>query len=104
MFKKSLFILPLFLTSGFLLPRMALAATQGINVWEKTLSSISTSLTGPVAYSISIIAMVLCGLAMAFTDLQGGSKRFIQAACGLSIAFFSTQIISSFIGFRGALI
>jgi type IV secretion system protein TrbC len=65
---------------------------------------LSSSLTGSVAYSISLIAIVVCGLAMAFTDLQGGAKRFIQAACGLSIAFFSVQIVTSFLGFSGALV
>lgn len=87
-----------------LLPCSAFAAEQGINSWEMILNKIASSLTGPVAYAISIIAIFLSGLTMAFADLQGGAKRFLQAACGLSIAFFSMQITTQFLGFSGALI
>lgn len=88
----------------FFIPTLSWASTTGVNSWEKTLYSLSNSLTGPVAYAISLISIVACGLAMAFSDLQGGAKRFVQAACGLSIAFFSTQIITGFIGFSGAVV
>lgn len=86
------------------LPLPALAAETGVNSWEVILHKLAMSLTGPVAYAISIIAIVLSGITMAFADLQGGAKRFAQAACGLSIALFATQIVTSFLGFSGALI
>ena len=86
----------------FFIPTLSWASTTGVNSWKKTLYSLS--LTSPVAYAISLISIVACGLAMAFSDLQGGAKRFIQAACRLSIAFFSTQIITGFIGFSGAVV
>lgn len=88
----------------FLLPFNAYAAETGINAWETILKRIADSLTGPVAYAVSIIAIVLCGITMAFCDMQGGAKRFIQAACGLSIAFFAMQITTQFLGFSGAII
>jgi len=82
----------------------AFAAETGVNSWEVILSKIANSLTGPVAYAISIMAIFLCGITMAFVDLSGGAKRFVQAGCGLSIAIFSSQILTSFMGFSGALI
>ena len=87
-----------------ILPMTAQASQLGMNAWETILSKISNSLTGPVAYAMAIIAIVICGLTMAFADLQGGAKKFVQAACGLSIAFFAAQIVTSFIGFSGAVI
>jgi len=87
-----------------LFPCSAFAAEQGINAWENILNKLATSLTGPVTYAISIIAIVMSGIVMAFADLQGGAKRFVQAACGLSIAFFAAQITTQFLGFSGAVI
>lgn len=86
------------------LPASAFAAETGSNSWEIVLSKISHSLTGPVAYAISIMAIFLCGITMAFADLSGGAKRFVQVGCGLSIAIFASQILTSFFGFSGALI
>ncbi len=86
------------------LPQLSQASQMGVNAWETVLSKITTSLTGPVAYSISIMAIFICGLIIAFSDLQGGAKRFLQAACGISIAIFSAQILTGFLGFTGAVI
>ena len=85
-------------------PCSAMAAQMGGNPWETIGSKIAMSITGPVAYSAAIIAIVMCGLTMAFVDLQGGFKRFVQVALGFSIAFFAAQIASSFLGFSGAII
>ena len=87
-----------------LLPSISFAAQTGANQWETILTKITASLTGPVAYSISIMAIFICGLVIAFADLQGGAKRFVQVACGMSIAMFSAQILTGFLGFQGALI
>ncbi|OGT50857.1 MAG: hypothetical protein A3F17_09325 [Gammaproteobacteria bacterium RIFCSPHIGHO2_12_FULL_41_15] len=86
------------------LPLHALAAETGINSWEIILTQIADSLTGPVAYAISIMAIFVCGLTMAFADLQGGAKRFVQAACGISVAIFASQILTGFLGFSGAVL
>lgn len=85
-------------------PLYALAAETGINAWETILTDIADSLTGPVAYAISIMAIFLCGLVIAFADLQGGAKRFVQAACGISVAIFASQILTGFLGFSGAVL
>lgn len=85
-------------------PTTVFAAQTGVNAWEEILSKISDSLTGPVAYAVAIIAIVISGLIMAFADMQGGAKRFVQACCGLSIAFFAVQITTQFLGFSGAII
>ena len=86
------------------LPATCFASEMGVNAWETILSRITSSLTGPVAYAISIMAIFVCGLTMAFTDLQGGAKRFVQAACGISIAIFAARIVTGFLGFSGAVI
>lgn len=95
----------LFILSAFLFfPFSIFASEIGVNAWEVVLQKMADSFTGPIAYAISIIVIVCSGITMAFCDLQGGAKNFVQAACGLSIAFFAVQIVNDFLGFSGAII
>ncbi len=87
-----------------IMPIQAFASQQGTNAWEIILNKIVTSFTGPVAYAMAILAIVVCGLMMAFADLQGGARRFVQVACGISLIFFAGQIATQFFGFSGAVI
>lgn len=84
-------------------PTLALAGTDN-TPWDSILNKIADSLTNSTVYAISIIAIVVCGIIMAFADLQGGAKLFVQAACGLSIAFFAMQITTQFFGITGSVI
>lgn len=89
---------------ALLLPELCFGSQTGNYAWETVLGKITASLTGPVAYAISIMAIFICGFFIAFVDLQGGAKRFVQAACGISVSIFSTQILTGFLGFTGAVI
>lgn len=71
--------------------------------WDKALHKIAVDLSSNVAVGAGIIAIVICGLTMAFVDLQGGGKKFIQIALGLSICFAATSLITKFFG-HGAII
>ena len=91
-------------TTMILFHSSAFASQMGVNAWEKTLRNIADSLTGPVAYAIAIMAIMAGGVTIAFADMQGGMKKLVQAALGLSIAFFAAQITTSFLGFSGAVL
>ncbi len=82
----------------------AQASTVAQYPWATTLKTIFDSIDGPVAYFLSGIAIVLAGLTMAFMDLQGGGKKFVQAAMGISIAFGAVQIIGLMFTFSGAVV
>ena len=82
----------------------AQASTVAQYPWAQTLKKIMDSLSGPVAYACAGIAIVVAGLAMAFLDLQGGAKKFVQAALGISIAFGAVTLLSTFFSFSGALV
>lgn len=86
------------------IPGFCFAAQTGVNAWETILAKFAESLTGPVAYAVSIMVIFACGMAMAFADLQGGAKNFVQAACGISVACFASQILTGFLGFSGAIV
>lgn len=87
-----------------LMPIQAFASQTGTDPWDIIFDKIVKSLTGPIAYSIVIMAIVVCGAVMAFEDLQGGAKVFVRVACGASLIFFAGQIATSFFGFNGAVI
>ncbi|MBN1683995.1 MAG: TrbC/VIRB2 family protein, partial [Gammaproteobacteria bacterium] len=72
--------------------------------WAQTLKKIMDSMSGPVAYSCAGIAIVISGISMAFFDLQGGAKRFVQAALGISITFGAVTLLSTFFSFTGAVV
>ena len=71
--------------------------------WDTVIKKLSDNLSSNVVLGIAIIAIVVCGLTMAFTDLQSGGKRAVTIAVGLSVALGAASIMSKFFG-NGALI
>ncbi|MGH6956447.1 MAG: TrbC/VirB2 family protein [Caulobacteraceae bacterium] len=69
--------------------------------WETPLNQILESIQGPVAKVISVIIIVVTGLALAFGDTSGGFRRLIQIVFGLSIAFAASSFFLSFFSFGG---
>jgi len=69
--------------------------------WEQPLNQILQSIQGPVAKVISVIVIILTGLALAFGETSGGFRRLIQIVFGLSIAFAASSFFLSFFSFGG---
>ena len=68
------------------------AYAAGSNMpWEQPLNQILESIQGPVAKVISVIVIILTGLALAFGETSGGFRRLIQIVFGLSIAFAASS-------------
>ena len=76
----------------------ALAGTTGGTAmpWETPLQTIETSLAGPVAKAVGIIAIVITGLGFAFSEGGSALRKGIGIVFGLAIAFTATTFISSF--------
>lgn len=77
------------------------AAETGSNLpWEGPLNTLVTSLTGPVAYAISVIAIVALGATLAFASGEMGEtmKRLLQIGIAVCLVVFAAQVMSSFIG------
>ena len=78
------------------------AAAAGTNMpWEQPLSQILDSIQGPVAKVMSVIVIILTGLALAFGETSGGFRRLIQIVFGLSIAFAASSFFLTFFSFGG---
>ena len=79
----------------------AFASETGTNLpWEGPLTTLVTSLTGPVAYAISVIAIVAMGATLAFRGGEMGEsmKHLLQAGLAVCCVVFAAQVMSSFIG------
>ncbi len=69
--------------------------------WEGPLEKILSSLTGPVAKVLGVVAIVLAGFGIAFGESGGSMRRIFQIVLGLSIAFTASSLIVSLFGFSG---
>jgi len=87
-----------FVTFTLLTPAYAAGSNMP---WEQPLNQILESIQGPVAKVISVIVIILTGLALAFGETSGGFRRLIQIVFGLSIAFAASSFFLSFFSFGG---
>ena len=78
------------------------ANAAGTNMpWEQPLNQILDSIQGPVAKVMSVVVIILTGLALAFGETSGGFRRLIQIVFGLSIAFAASSFFLTFFQFGG---
>src|SRR5471032_2033672 len=78
------------------------AYAAGTNMpWEQPLQQILDSIQGPVAKVMSVVVIILTGLALAFGETSGGFRRLIQIVFGLSIAFAASSFFLTFFQFGG---
>ena len=78
----------------------AFAQNQGGNLpWEGPLQTLVTSLTGPVAYAISIVAIVALGAGLAFGgEMSESMRRMLQVGIAVCLVVFAAQVMTSWIG------
>ena len=70
--------------------------------WETPLQAITDSMSGPVLQSMLILAILISGVMIAFTDVSAGAKSLLQAVFGLSIAAAAVSFFPTFFNFAGA--
>jgi type IV secretion system protein VirB2 len=64
--------------------------------WEGPLALIQTSLSGPVAGGIALIALVVAGAALIFGEDMGGfAKKMIGVVMGASVLVLGNALLSS---------
>lgn len=90
------------LATALLVALTAQAYAAGTNMpWEQPLNQILDSIQGPVAKVMSVVVIILTGLALAFGETSGGFRRLIQIVFGLSIAFAASSFFLTFFQFGG---
>lgn len=91
---------------GFALCDAAFASSSGGGLpWEAPLTSITNSIKGPVAFSVSLLMLVAGGAGLAFGGDVSGWLRYILVAClVIGVLGFATNLLTSLFGFSGAVV
>ncbi len=76
-------------------PQVFADSTDGAMPWEGPLQMIMTSISGPVAKILGVIAIVIAGLGIAFGESGSGVRKLFQVVLGLAIAFTAASIVST---------
>jgi len=80
------------------------AAAGGLP-WEKPMTAIATSLTGPVAYAIGLIGIAVAGGAMLWGgELTEFGRRACMIGLVVSVLVFAAPMLSSAFGVSAAVI
>ncbi len=81
------------------------AASSGTLPWEKPMTAIATSLTGPVAYAIGLIGIAIAGGAMLWGgELTEFGRRACMIGLVVSVLVFAAPMLSSAFGVSAAVI
>ncbi|MBI4723812.1 MAG: TrbC/VirB2 family protein [Rhodomicrobium sp.] len=81
-----------------LLPDQALAASTGGGglQWETPLQKIRDSITGPVAYAVSLMGIVVTGAILVFGgEINEFVRRIIMLVLVVSLMVFATDLLST---------
>src|SRR5881409_955805 len=81
------------------------AAPAGALPWERPMTAIATSLTGPVAYAIGLIGIAIAGGAMLWGgELTEFGRRACMIGLVVSVLVFAAPMLSSAFGVTAAVI
>ena len=96
--RRAQVLAPLALIALVMLVEPALAGTTSGTAmpWETPLQTVQTSLTGPVAKAIGIIAIVMTGLGVAVAESGSFVRKGAGIVFGLSIVFTAATFVTSF--------
>ena len=77
-------------------------AAGGAMPWEGHICSVAKSLSTTTAKAVAVIAVVFCGLLLAFGELGGIFKTFIGLLMGVSMAIMAGQWVGFIDGSGGS--
>jgi type IV secretion system protein TrbC len=86
-------------------PNLAHAASAGGALpWDTPLTTLKTDITGPVAFTISLLAMVACGAALMFGgEINEFIRRLIMVVIVAAFLVGVTNLASA-LGITGAIV
>ena len=95
----------LLLLMAYALAAHANAAPAGALPWERPMTAIATSLTGPVAYAIGLIGIAIAGGAMLWGgELTEFGRRACMIGLVVSVLVFAAPMLASAFGVAAAVI
>ncbi|MGC6031333.1 TrbC/VirB2 family protein [Enterobacter kobei] len=87
------------------LPALAQASSSSGMPWEGPLQKVVDSITGPVAFGISVLAIAVAGLSLAFGgQLDGFVHKLAIIALVVSLIVFAVNVLSAVFGVSSTLV
>ena len=82
---------------NLVLPEIAAAATGGGSLpWETPLQTLRDSITGPVAYAVSLMGIVVAGAMLVWGgEINEFVRRMIMLILVISLIIFASNILST---------
>jgi type IV secretion system protein VirB2 len=62
--------------------------------WESPLNQLLNSLQGPVAKALGFVAIILCGIGIAFSEGGSTLRKALYVVTGLAVAFNAATLAS----------
>lgn len=92
--------LSIILLSVFVIfPDLAIASSSSGMPWEDPLSKVVDSITGPVAFGISVLGVVVAGMSLAFGgQLDGFIQKIAILALVIAVIVMATNVMSALFG------
>ncbi len=100
MYRSKSILCASFVIAAIVAATPALAAGSGMP-WEGPLEKIVDSITGPVARAAAVIAIVLAGVTIIFSEGGGGVRKLAFVGLGIAIMFAAVSFFLDFFGFAG---
>jgi len=73
--------------------------------WEGPINTIATSLTGPVALGVSVVALAVTGMVLVFGgELTDFAKRALYVTMAIAFLVGGTSFLNTMFNFTGAVI
>ncbi|QGZ94952.1 conjugal transfer protein TrbC [Terricaulis silvestris] len=69
--------------------------------WEGPLEQILDSMTGPVARAAAVIAIVVAGIGIMFSEGGSGIRKLMFVGLGIAVMFAAVSFFLDFFGFAG---
>ena len=69
--------------------------------WEQPLQQVLDSITGPVARAAAVIAIVIAGAGIMFSEGGSGVRKLAFVGLGIAIMFAAVSFFLQFFGFAG---
>lgn len=96
---------PLLLLVAYAFAAHANASPAGTLPWERPMTAIATSLTGPVAYAIGLIGIAIAGGAMLWGgELTEFGRRACMIGLVVSVLVFAAPMLASAFGVAAAVV
>lgn len=98
--------LSIFLLSVFVIfPDLAIASSSSGMPWEDPLSKVVDSITGPVAFGISVLGVVVAGMSLAFGgQLDGFIQKIAILALVIAVIVMATNVMSAVFGVSSTIV